>query len=450
MLDWNVLSASCKGKIYLQEDSGYSENLFTFNGHFQKKPIAVLVAESNEDIVQAVLFAQQNQIRISVLNGGHSTVGSGLNENGLVVSMRKIKTITPNWKENSVEIGAGALAHEIDAALNPNLKAIPLGDCPVVGIAGLTLGGGNGFLSRSLGLTCDHLLEAELINMRGEVLVCNKTSNTSLYRALQGAGQGNFGIVTSLKFRLSDIPAQVVGGNICWHLNHAEEILPLYDKMLQDAPEALNLYLRINQEMGPIIKIYGMYNGDSEIGMSYFQTMLQWAEPVFHNIGTYSYTEMQQINASTIVEGPCFQWKNGLIQGNIAAEVIQILLDAYSKCPTPYCRINLDTLSGKIQHPDHAEIAFAHRDANFILSIMGVWFEDQERYGATQWVNETYQKLQPFLNGFLYPNYADPAENNISVKYYGTGATEIEHLSKLHNPDGLLYGTLNAEPVDFS
>lgn len=447
--NWDQLSSLCTGKLILPQEEGYEKFTFSFNSHFKKTPAAVLMVESDTDIVLALEFAKKHALKTSILNGGHSTVASGLNSNGLVINMRRMNKIDVDVNQKTIHVGAGALSEEIDAATNPFQLALPLGDCPVVGIAGLALGGGNGFLSRSEGLTCDHMLEATLVTFNGEILTCNKFQNADLFRLLKGAGQGNFGVVTSMRFSLVDIPEKVAGGNICWNISEGPLIISRYHEMLKKSDIKLNLYLRINQELGPMVKVYGMYNGDPEAGMHHFNEILQWAKPIFNNVDAYSYNDIQKINASTIVEGPCFLWRNGIIENDITPSLIKVITEAYSICPTPYCRINIDTLGGAIQSSGNSDTAFVHRHSQYILSIMGVWFDTEDKRKSVEWANDTYAKLLPFFSGAVYQNYADPAIDKLDERYYGELALKVRNMKILLDPHHGLIGTINPELPEF-
>ncbi len=449
MINWETSFVSFSGRMYTPNDESFSSFCKAFNGNFKKRPACILFPKSENDVASVLLFAKNNNFKVSVHNGGHSTIASGLNNNHLVLNMRDMAGVSMSEDQNTIVVGAGALAHEIDDVTTKFGKAIPLGDCPVVGISGLTLGGGIGFLSRSVGLTCDYLIGAKVVTPTGEILTCNKNSNNELFTLLKGAGQGNFGVVTELTFTMVDIPTTVYGGNICWHLDDAKEILSNYDQLLKEAPNELNLYARVNEEMGPMVKVYGMYNGDPSIGKQYFDTIRSWGETIFDNAKEYSYQTIQKINETTIVDSPCFLWKNGLIDETLSSELIQTLLSAYSNRPTPYCRLNIDTIGGAVQKPKELS-AFAHRNSTYVLSVMGVWFDVKDKNECIRWAKETMTEIEPYLNGKIYVNYADPECANNPEKYYGSTGKRVLEMKQQMDSKGILIGTLNPERSEFS
>jgi UDP-N-acetylenolpyruvoylglucosamine reductase len=448
MKDWRSDLSSFDGKIVAPEHADYSKYCTAFNGHFQKRPQCVLFPKNEQDVSLALQIAQSNSIKVSVFNGGHSTTSSGLNTNGVVLHMREMSSIDVDADAQYIQVGAGCLAHQIDQATFPFGKAIPLGDCPVVGICGLTLGGGIGFLSRAVGLTVDHLVEVQLVTLSGEIKTCSDHENTDLFYLLRGAGQGNFGVVTKLKFRLVDVPNSVYGGNICWPLAEAKSILTRYEQLMKSAPRALNLYCRINEELGPMVKVYGMFYGDPSEGEKLFNHIRSWSTPIYDNAQIYSYLDMQRINESTIVDSPSFLWKNSFLDGEMSQEFIEEVIQHYENRPTPYCRINIDTVDGAVH--DYSDYGvFPHRNSNYIVSVMGVWFDAKDKNNAVAWAKNTMNKLMPFLNGQVYVNYADPNAALEPHRYYGGNAEAVRTMKQKYDSKNVIIGTLNPESVTF-
>lgn len=446
MSNWESHFSALSGKVVSAENDQYLKYCKAFNGNFQKRPACIIFPEDANDVSKALLKSRSLNKKVSIFNGGHSTVASGLNNHNVVLNMQEMKAISISDDKKFVTVGAGCLAHEVDQATALLGKAIPLGDCPVVGICGLTLGGGVGFISRSKGLTIDHLVEVELVTPDGIIKTCSNTKNAELFGLLKGAGQGNFGVVTQMKFELVDIPKNVYGGNICWDLKYAKTILHNYDQFLRKAPNELNLYCRINEEMGPMVKVYGMYCGDAKDGEAYFKEIRSWEKPIFDNAQVYSYLEMQKINESTIVDSPCFLWKNGLLDGEMNMEFIDTVIQQYAKRPTPYCRINVDTINGAVHEYADAS-AFPHRSSDYIVSVMGVWFAREHKPEALAWANETIKQLRPFLNNGVYVNYADPSMADAPERYFGQKASSVEKMKNTMDPNGNLIGSLNPEPI---
>ena len=446
---WKRHFSEITGQVITAEDPEYNQYSKAFNGNFHKKPACIVFPNHTQDVSSALKVSRSIGKKVSVFNGGHSTVASGLNNGNVVLNMQEMNSISITTDKSQIKVGAGCLAHEVDQATAPFAKAIPLGDCPVVGICGLTLGGGVGFISRSKGLTIDYLIEAQIVTPDGTVKICSNEKNSELFKLLKGAGQGNFGVVTQLTFNLIDVPTNVYGGNICWDFKQANSILQKYDELIRSAPNELNLYCRINEEKGPMVKVYGMYCGDIKEGEAYFEELRSWGEPIFDNAKIYSYLEMQKINESTIVDSPCFLWKNGLLDGKMSNEFIETVVRMYAERPTPYCRINVDTINGAVHHQSESS-AFPHRNSDYIVSVMGVWFTEENKGGALRWANQTMEKLRPFLNEGVYVNYADPSMADKPECYFGQMATSVKNMKNAVDSQNSLIGSLNPERTGFT
>lgn len=449
MCIWKHHFSAISGQVITAEDSEYIQFCKAFNGNFHKKPACIVFPNNVQDVSSVLKISRSLEKKVSVFNGGHSTVAAGLNNGHVVLNMRTMKSIVFSNNKKYIKVEAGCLAHEVDQATAPFGKAIPLGDCPVVGICGLTLGGGVGFISRSKGLTIDYLEEAQLVAPDGTIKTCSNEKNTELFKLLKGAGQGNFGVATQLTFRLIDVPKKVYGGNICWDIEGAQSILQKYDQLIRSAPEALNLYCRINEEMGPMVKVYGMYCGDVSDGEAYFEELRSWGKAIFDNAQVYPYLEMQKINESTIVDSPCFIWKNGLLDGKMSTEFIHTVVGLYSERPTPFCRINIDTINGAVHRQANAS-AFPHRNSDYIVSVIGVWFSEDNKANALRWANQSIDKLQSFLNRGVYVNYADPSIAEEPERYFGQMAPKVQSMKHTVDPEFRLIGSVNPENPNFS
>jgi FAD/FMN-containing dehydrogenase len=234
------LQQSLEGSVSFPGDPDYLETKSVFNAHVDKNPAIVIFPASIPDILRIMEFAGQKDMRITIRNGGHSTYGQCLIDDGLVLNMKNLNRVVVDPVAKIARVEAGALLRDLDMACAPYHLAVPAGDCPMVGVAGLVLGGGNGFLSRSFGLTCDQLVSAGMVTADGQTLELSNAINAKLFRAIKGAGQGNFGVITELVFRLSEVPESIYGGSLYWPASIAREIL-----LQIDAPDAMSLYVRM-------------------------------------------------------------------------------------------------------------------------------------------------------------------------------------------------------------
>jgi len=437
-------SLNLSAAILPQGSRAYQDSCKVFNGFVTAKPAFVVRPSGIEDISSALAFARLKNMQVTVKNGGHSAYGTSLQDDCLMLDMRLFNQIDLDLDSRRVTIGAGVLSGDLEKALEPYKYKLPLGDCADVGMAGLVLGGGIGFLSRKYGLTCDSLLECTMIDHQGREIRIANDSNPDLFWALKGAGHGNFGVLTSLTLRLHEVPERVVVGSVFLALdNNSTIVFEKYAQMMDSGPNELSLYIRLNREHQgqPGIRIYGTFIGNTEEGIAYFQKIQTWARVLHAEVNETSYYEAQQVNASSITEGISFHWKSAMISEKLRSEFWQILLDCFYLCPNNYGRINLDPLGGAIEDIDDHDSAYAHRNMRYILSIIGVWEGRDDQLKYKKWVESTHEAIQEHCHlSSSYQNYADRESSN--EDFYGANLSRVNSLKLLWDPRNLFFGLL--------
>ena len=381
-------------------------------------------------------------MQVTIRNGGHSAYGFSVGQDCLVMDMRSMKRMRLSDSQNSVTVDAGVLSGELDDFLAPYSKAIPLGDCPGVGVAGIALGGGNGFLSRMHGLTCDRLRRCTIVSVDGEVHDVSDSTHPDLMWAIRGGGQCNFGVVSEMEFNLCDVPDQVVVGSLFFALEDAISILPKLVELLDTAPDELSLFIRMNREVGqPAIRIYGVCLGDVALGEKYFKEIESWSRVLSKDVRVCSYREAQRVNASSVVDGVSFHWENAMIRHELDEAFVGAMIESFHSCPNDYGRINLDPMGGMIKGSADLNSCFAHRKERYILSIIGVWPEKGSADGMRDWVEKTYEKLLPWCQKeYRYTNYVHPEAK--AEAYFGDNVQRLEKIHDLWDPNGVLRGIL--------
>ncbi|MBK8505441.1 MAG: FAD-binding oxidoreductase [Saprospiraceae bacterium] len=447
-LDYSGLEKNLIGIICLPDDSGYFETIEVFNALVVARPKLVVFPKVPHDIKLTILFAKENGLKITVKNGGHSTYGQCLNDGGIVVDMKFLNQVEVDPSKNVARVQAGALMQDLDAATTPYHLAVPGGDCPMVGVTGLVLGGGNGFLSRSFGLTCDQLISAILVAANGETLALDRHTNPNIFQAIRGAGQSNFGVITEVVLKLSVVPPKIYGGSSFWPIDRAREIFRKYYEMISGAPDELSLYLRLNQDFKgePVIRLYGMYNGPIDTGKMYFDRISRWAGSLSESFGEYTYFEMQRINEQPAQFRPKFYWKTFFIDEPDDL-LIEELLVCFQERPTQHCRINLDVLGGQIQRISPLETSFVHRNDHFICSIIAVFENPADEYACKNWCFGSWQKLRTGSDR-SYQNYADPYLADPPRSYFDTKLDQMLQLKQTFDPENIFIGSLSKRKIE--
>lgn len=444
-MDLNKIETSLrsKGVILSQGSDEYNESRSVFNGYVRSRPAVIIRPKCVEDIQSAIILARHRGIQITIKNGGHSAYGFSVREGCMVLDMQAFKDIQLDSKKETITVGAGVLSGELDRVLAPYTLAVPLGDCGGVGVAGLALGGGNGFLSKKHGLTCDSILECSMVDYRGRHVQIGVNSNEEILWAMRGAGQNNFGVVTSITFRVLRVPDKLVTGSIFLSLDSAPHVFQKFVAMMNDAPEELSLFIRINREYNgqPGIRIYGIFLGEVNEGLGYFQEIETWTKVLFSDVRVRSYYEAQQINTSSISKDVSFHWKSAMIKKELDADFCQQLVECFYNCPNEYGRLNLDPLGGAIARMPRDKSAFSHRDMKYILSIIGVWNDPDDHLKYMNWVISTADKLKDHCHlTSRYQNYVDPESS--AADYYGANLLQLQQLKGEWDPHNLFFGLL--------
>lgn len=426
--------------LFTPLDEVYHQSRKVFNGLIGELPAFVVKPLSVEDVRAAVILAKEEGLQVTVKCGGHGAYGHSVRDGCLLIDMNGYDSI--DIASERVTVGGGVLSGDLDRALAPYFKAIPLGDCPGVGVAGIALGGGNGFLSRKYGFTCDSIISCSMVSATGELVEITDSTHPELLWAMRGGGQCNFGIVTDIQFQLHPVPEEVVTGSIYFPLSGGQSVFNAFLKMVNDAPSELSIFLRVNSELAqtPCVRVYGLYHGLIEEGFNYFQTIESWSSPLHSAIRAGSYCEAQRINASSIGEDISFHWQSGVFNVTPTGEVWELIRTCYEKCPNTLGRINYDPLGGAVRQPGKPS-AFAYREKAGFLSVIGTWRDPGEETSVHEWVEESYKSLAQLCHpSARYVNYADSTSN--ARLYFGDNTEKLLELKDVWDPENIFRGLL--------
>ncbi|GAA1830064.1 FAD-binding oxidoreductase [Luedemannella flava] len=447
-LDLSSLRATFQGTLVTPYDPSYEGARVLFNNRIRTRPAVIAKCADAGDVVAAVRFARDAGLPVAVRGGGHHASGFSLVEGGLVIDTGNLKDIAFDPGNATVVAGAGCGWRELDQVTyvdhtTPDGHGLagPGGECPTVRNAGYSLGGGYGFLSRTYGLGCDHILGAQLVTADGEVLNVTGDEHPDLLWALRGAGGAGFGVVTHLAYRLDPVPRTVLGGVMAWSLDDAEEALRAYrDLYVGRDEDRLSIYLAIATDPypdgEPLLMAYGMYVGPVEDGEQELAPLRAVGTPVFDAFGPTSYTDLQHALGAEIVYGLQLKWRGGYFRdGGFSDEAFAIIVDAARRAPSGYSMLRFDLLGGGAigaVAPDAT--AFVHRSRLFNISIIAQWVRDDEAEANLRWTDDLQDALAPHLNGEVYQNYADADRADWAQAYYGATYARLQTIKQRYDP----------------
>jgi FAD/FMN-containing dehydrogenase len=452
-----ALQERFQGEIIRPSDPGYDAARTIWNRMIDRYPALIARCTHRDDVIQAVNFARDNDLLLSVRGGGHNVAGNAVCDNGLMIDLSLMKDIQADPLGRTATAQPGVVFGELDRATQPYGFAVPGGIVSLTGMAGLTLGGGFGWLTRKYGLTCDNLISAEVVTAAGELLTASAAENPDLFWGIRGGG-GNFGIVTSFEFQLQPVGPNVVAGMILYPLEAAADTLRFYRDFTAVTPEELGtmaVFLLappapfIPQELHrkPVLAIIVCHAGDVEQGQRVVQPLRDFGAPIFDGIQVKPFTAHNSALDAGQPSGMYYYWKSEYVT-EIADDAIETLVTFAADMTSPYSRLAAFQLGGAVQRYDEGAMAVSHRNAEYVIAINTGWADPQDTEKQVQWTRDLWTAIRPFSSGGVYVNFlsADDGEDRVRAAY---GAAKFERLARLkrkYDPYNLFQVNKNIKP----
>ena len=446
-------ASQVRGKITLPGDPAYDETRKVYNAMIDKHPGMIVKCVDVADVIHSVNFGRENGLLVSVRGGGHNAGGLGLCDDGLVIDLSGIKFVLVDPKERTVKVGGGNVWGEVDHATHPFGLAVPAGIISTTGVGGLTLGGGVGYLARKYGLTIDNLLEADMVLADGTFVTVNANQNADLFWAIRGGG-GNFGIVTSFKFRAHPVKT-VFGGPTLWPIEKTNEIMKWYHQFIQDAPEELNGFIATLVIPGPpfpeslhkkqFCGIIWCYVGDLEKAEEAFKPILAM-DPIFQHVGPMPYPAIQTLFDGLLPPGMQWYWRADFFN-DLGPELSAKHMEYGSKIPTPLSQMHLYPITGAASRVPKDETPWAYRDAKYAGVIVGVDPDPANANKITEWTKDYWEALHPYSSGGAYLNFImNEGQERIKASYRHN-YDRLAKLKKKYDPNNFFRVNQNILPV---
>jgi FAD/FMN-containing dehydrogenase len=437
-----------RGELIQSGHAGYESARRVWNGNIDRRPALIARCTGVADVQRAVEFAQQHSLRVSVRGGGHSAPGYGTNDGGLVIDMSPMKGIRVDPQRRTVRAEGGVLWRELDRETQVFGLATTGGTVSNTGIAGLTLGGGLGWLMGKHGLTVDNLISADVVTADGMFRQANATDNPDLFWALRGGG-GNFGVVTSLEYRLHPV-TQVLGGLILHPLEQAPAVLRFYRDFcttLPDEAEAFAAMLTAPQGM-PVVALLLGYNGPLEDGERVLAPARRFGQPIADLVGAVQYTARQtMLDAPNAVHGLHRYWRSAFTE-QISDGLIDAAVDGAASFTSPLSALIFFHMHGAATRPMPTDTAFAARRAQWDFDAIGQWADAATSDQHVTWVRALWNRLEPHLLGKAYINHlaADDRPEVVRASF-GENYTRLRQLKAVYDPTNLFRLNANIPPA---
>ncbi len=420
-----LLRNTIKGRVILPGDQDYNDTRKIWNAMIDKSPAVIVRPAGAEDVGAAIIFACDNELEIAIKGGGHNVAGNAVCDNGLMLDLSCMKSIQVTPSARTARVQAGALLQDLDRETQNYGLATPAGFVSTTGLAGLTLGGGVGYLSRKYGLTIDNLQSVELVTADGNRVRASTDENPELFWGLRGGG-GNFGVVTSFDYELHKQGPQVLAGPVAWPFEEAPTVLREIVDMIRTMPDEVSClpiirrappapFLPENVHGKMVLVVAMIYAGDPEIGQTALAPLRRIGQPIADAVATKPYTQFQSMFDAATGAGARNYWKSHFFN-ELSGEVVDCLCEHAAQITSAESSIGMLSLGGEITRRASANTAYAHRQANWVVNIQSRWrdAEDDERH--ISWARKLFEALAPHATGGFYVNFITGDEHTDTMR----------------------------------
>ncbi len=454
--DIDAFARQISGGVLTRTDASYDDARKVWNGTVDRRPALIARCLQTGDVQAAVRFAATRRMLISVRGGGHHIAGNAVAEGGLMIDLSAMRDIRIDAARRTALVGPGALLADFDREAQAHGLATPLGINSTTGVAGLTLGGGFGWLTRRHGMTIDNLLGATVVTADGALRFASAQSEPELFWALRGGG-GNFGVVTSFEFRLHPVGPEVYAGLVVYPFAQARQVLRAWRDFTMEAPDELSVwtvlrkapplpFLPASAHGTEVVVLPLVYSGDVAAGERAVAPVLRFGDPLGVAVGPTPYAGFQQAFDPLLTAGGRNYWKSNNFS-SLSDAAIDLTIASIARLPGPECEIFVAQLGGAMARVKPDATAFVGRDARYIMNVHGRWSEpgDDERVRA--WARRVFQDAAPHATGSGYVNFLTEDEGERVAASYGANYARLQAVKRRFDPGNLFRMNLNITPA---
>ncbi len=444
-----AFASGLRGALLRPGQPGYDDARTLYNAMIDRRPALIARCAGAADVIRAVNFARESGLLLSVKGGGHNVAGNAVCDGGLMIDLSPMKGVRVDPSARRARVEPGATWGEFDHEAQAFGLATTGGVITSTGVAGLTLGGGIGWLMGSHGLACDNLVAADVVTADGRLVQASEAENAELFWGLLGGG-GNFGIVTSFEFRLHPV-GEILGGLLIHPLDRAVELLRFYDGFADGAPDALgSMALFVTSPEGErVVAIAVGYNGPAAEGEKILKPLREFGPPLADLVAPIPYSALQSMFDAGFPHGQQNYWKANFLKG-IDDAAVGTLVDHLRRCPSPGSAVALERFGGAVTRIPRDATAFDHRNARYNMLIVGIWPDAATNAANTAWVRGLWQAMQPWSTGGVYVNYlgeaADEGAARVEAAYGPEKYARLAALKAKYDPGNLFRLNQNIKP----
>jgi FAD/FMN-containing dehydrogenase len=449
------LKTKVKGHVVLPDDPNYDEVRAIWNAMIDRRPAIIVQCADADDVTRSISFARENGLEISIRGAGHNIAGNAVCDRGVMIDLSTMINVRVDAEKRRAYVEPGATLGDFDKAVQAKRLATPVGVNSTTGIAGLTLGGGFGWLTRKYGMTVDNLVSAEVVTADGNKIRASENENADLFWAIRGGG-GNFGVVTEFEFALHPVGSEILAGLIVFPFSQAKQVLTKYREFVESAPEELNVwvvlrqapplpFLPVNVHGKEVVVLPVFYAGDIAEGEKLIKPLRSFGDTHGEHIGAQPYVEWQQAFDPLLTRGARNYWKSHNFT-ELSDEALDTLIEFAGKLPTSQCEIFIGLIAGAANRVPPDAMAYFHRDVKFVLNVHGRWDDVAEDEICITWAREFFQASAPYASAGAYVNFMTEEESDRVAAVYGSNYERLVQIKNQYDPKNIFHLNQNIKP----
>jgi len=456
---WNEAIVNLKnnvtGQVVLPDDANYDEVRKIWNGMINRRPAVMVRCATADAVPVALTFAREHGKELSIRGAGHNIAGNSICDDGVMIDFSAMKKVQVDVKKKRALVEPGATLGDLDAALQAHGLATPVGINSTTGIAGLTLGGGFGWLTRKYGMTIDCLVSVDVVTANGNRVRASETENADLFWAIRGGG-GNFGIVTQFEFKLHQVGPEILAGLIVFPLEQGKQVLTRYREFADSAPEELTVWVVLRKAPPlpflpadvhgkEVVVLALVYAGNIADGEQLIQPLHNFGNPYGAHVGAQPYVEWQKAFDPLLTPGARNYWKSHNFT-ELSDGALDSMIEFADKLPSPQCEIFIAHIAGAPNRVSPDAMAYGNRDANFVLNVHGRWDETSQDKKGIEWARAFFNASAPYASAGAYVNFMTEEEGDRVAAAYGRNYERLVQIKRQYDPENIFHLNQNIKP----
>ncbi len=452
----NSLKARLRGPLLLPADAGYDESRSLWNAMIDRRPAAVVRCLGAADVVTSIQFAREQKVVLTVKGGGHNIAGLAASDGGLMLDMSSMRGVWVDTAARTVQVQPGCLLGDVDRETQLHGLAATLGFVSATGAAGLTLGGGFGYLTRRFGWTSDTVRSMTMVAADGRVVRASEEENPDLFWGLRGGG-GNFGVVTNFEYRLHPVGPEIIAGAIAWRADAAPEVLEMYRTFRDQAPPELTCvailrkappapWLPKDVHGEPVVVLVVCHAGPVQDGERLAAPLKAFGKPVGDIVQRRPYVSQQSLLDATQPKGRRYYWKSEYL-GDLSSDLLAKTIEHAGRMRSPHSAVILFPVDGAVQRLPEDHSAVGNRNARVVLNITGSWERPEDDAANVEWARTAWRDLRRFSTGGTYINFLTEEEGDDRVRTaYGANYDRLIEIKTKWDPTNFFRMNKNIAP----